>query len=158
VDWEGGQIKPGEYDDFEVNTGPMPSDPTTLLFPTIQSYDNGEDVAWIDRPTPGGPEPANPAPALQVVAAGAQPGAPADAPPTTVGSSASTTATAAPVIVAAGPTGAASGSDLASRVDSTRTISIVALVVGVLALLAAVVVAVVVLGSRRRPTATRPPT
>ena len=51
IAWSGGEIKPGEFDEFEISVGPLPEDATELAFPTIQIYSNGDQVAWIDKPT-----------------------------------------------------------------------------------------------------------
>jgi uncharacterized protein YcnI len=68
--WEGGTIKPGEFDEFEVSAGPLPEDADTLTFKALQTYANGEVVRWIDEPAPSGAEPDHPAPVLKLVAAG----------------------------------------------------------------------------------------
>jgi periplasmic copper chaperone A len=69
ITWEGGRIGPGEFDDFPVSVGTLPTDVTELYFPAIQTYDNGENVDWIERPTSGGGEPEHPAPKLTLVPA-----------------------------------------------------------------------------------------
>ncbi|MFN8041211.1 MAG: YcnI family protein [Acidimicrobiales bacterium] len=67
ITWEGGRIGPDEFQDFEVSMGPIPTGVDRLYFPTIQIYDGGEEVAWIEKPT-NGQEPSLPAPSLQVTA------------------------------------------------------------------------------------------
>jgi uncharacterized protein YcnI len=64
ITWTGGRIEPGQFQEFEVSVGPLPTDTTQLVFPTLQRYDNGEEVAWIEPPIPGGEEPEHPAPVL----------------------------------------------------------------------------------------------
>lgn len=65
---KGNQIKPGEYQEFSISVGPLP-DPGTVLLPAVQTYSDGEVVAW-NQPTPAsGEEPEHPAPQLEVVAA-----------------------------------------------------------------------------------------
>lgn len=54
VVWEGGRIAPGEFDEFGFSTR-MPESPGVLVFPAVQTYDNGEAVSWTgpedaDRP------------------------------------------------------------------------------------------------------------
>ena len=66
VTWTGGAIRPGRAGRFTIVAGPMPSGPRTLLFPAVQTYDDGEVVRWIDRRGPGESEPAFPAPAIDV--------------------------------------------------------------------------------------------
>jgi uncharacterized protein len=67
--WSGGQIKPGEFDTFVVSVGTLPDNVDSLPFPTIQSYDNGQDVSWIDPVVEGQAEPEHPTPVLQLTAA-----------------------------------------------------------------------------------------
>jgi uncharacterized protein YcnI len=67
--WSGGTIAPGQFDEFEVSVGPLPSDIDVLLFPTIQTYSDGTEVSWIQQAFDGQPEPDHPAPALHLVAA-----------------------------------------------------------------------------------------
>lgn len=66
----GSDIKPGEFDEFEVSVGPLPEDVGTLLFPAIQTYSDGEEVAWIEPEVEGQPEPELPAPVLRLTAGG----------------------------------------------------------------------------------------
>ena len=63
------QIAPGQFELFWISAGQMPTDVTALAFPAVQIYSSGEEVAWIDPTTDGGPEPERPAPTLQLVAA-----------------------------------------------------------------------------------------
>jgi uncharacterized protein YcnI len=66
ITWEGGTIKPGEYQNFAILAGPLPSEATTLTFKAIQTYANGEIVRWIELRKTGEPEPAHPAPVVHV--------------------------------------------------------------------------------------------
>src|SRR5919198_93614 len=59
--WDGGTIKPGEFEEFEVSAGPLPEDVDALTFKALQTYANGEIVRWIDEPAPGGAWPEWPA-------------------------------------------------------------------------------------------------
>jgi uncharacterized protein YcnI len=112
---QGVRINPGEYQTFEVSTGPLPKDTDKLVMPTVQTYDNGQTVAWSDPPTDGA-EPEHPAPVL-VLRAG--PGG---------GHSHSTGH-------GDGPTVAGAASSTVAASDSTaRWLSGVALVVGALGL------------------------
>lgn len=45
VTWEGGRIEPGEFEEFGFSAR-TPAGPTTLTFPSLQTYDNGEVVRW----------------------------------------------------------------------------------------------------------------
>jgi len=58
VTWEGGEIEPGEFQEFGFSAR-MPEEETTLEFAAIQTYDSGEVVRWI------GPEDSD-APAARV--------------------------------------------------------------------------------------------
>lgn len=63
---EGTLIGPDEFDEFEVSVGPLP-DVEELAFPAIQTYDDGETVAWDEVVEPGADEPERPAPTLTLV-------------------------------------------------------------------------------------------
>jgi hypothetical protein len=63
-------IKPGEFDEFNVSAGPLPTTPT-MEFKALQTYSNGDIVRWIDPSTPGQAEPEHPAPVLTLAPAGA---------------------------------------------------------------------------------------
>ncbi|WP_062352929.1 YcnI family copper-binding membrane protein [Herbidospora yilanensis] len=80
--WEGGAIKPGEFQLFEVSLGPLPTTPGQLVFKALQTYSGGEVVRWIDVPEAGAPRPEHPAPVIDVKPADAQANAPAAAIPT----------------------------------------------------------------------------
>jgi uncharacterized protein YcnI len=68
ISWEGGRIEPGFYESFEVNLGPMPENADVLYFPTIQYYDDGSEVAWIEVPNPDGSnEVESPAPEVELI-------------------------------------------------------------------------------------------
>ncbi|HEY3894730.1 MAG TPA: YcnI family protein [Pseudonocardiaceae bacterium] len=70
ITWTGGKIPPGQFEEFDVSMGPLPTDTDQLVFKSLQTYDNGEVVRWIDTTTPGGPKPAHPAPVLTLTPAG----------------------------------------------------------------------------------------
>lgn len=72
VTWSGGQIKPGEFQQFPLSLGPLPEDVDTLYFKSLQTYSNGEVVRWIELPS-GAQEPERPAPAVQLSAADTEP-------------------------------------------------------------------------------------
>jgi uncharacterized protein YcnI len=56
VTWEGGAIAPGEFDEF-VLSGRAPGTRGTLIFPTVQTYSNGDVVRWIGDPGADSPAP-----------------------------------------------------------------------------------------------------
>jgi periplasmic copper chaperone A len=49
VTWEGGEIEPGEFQEFGFSAR-VPEEPGTLEFPAVQTYDSGEVVRWIGPP------------------------------------------------------------------------------------------------------------
>lgn len=69
ITWSGGEIAPGEFDQFGVSLGPLPEDVDQVFFPALQTYDSGEVVRWIEEPAEDGSEPENPAPMLRLVEA-----------------------------------------------------------------------------------------
>lgn len=54
-------VRPGEFQTFDVATGPLPKEPTTLVFKAVQTYSNGEVVRWIETPRDGELKPEHPA-------------------------------------------------------------------------------------------------
>jgi uncharacterized protein len=50
VTWEGGKIAPGEFDEFGFSAKVPDAPGTTLAFPALQTYSNGEVVRWIGAP------------------------------------------------------------------------------------------------------------
>jgi uncharacterized protein YcnI len=68
----GTRIGPGEYLDFPLSLGPLPTGVDELALPAVQTYDDGEVVAWNQPMNPDGSEPERPAPtvALGPAAAG----------------------------------------------------------------------------------------
>ncbi|GAB1817951.1 YcnI family copper-binding membrane protein [Herbidospora sp. RD11066] len=138
ITWSGGEVKPGEFQEFEVSLGGLPTTTDHLYFPTKQTYSSGEVVEWKDEPKTDGGEAEHPIPTLKLTPpvtddhhAAASPAA------------AAPTATTAPVAAAA--PAAAEHTD--SSDGTARLIGGVGIVVG----LAGVGVAVAAL--RRKPTA-----
>ena len=70
VTWTGGAIGGRDAAEFRVQVAAMPAGADTLTFKVLQTYDNGETVAWIETAPPGAPEPEHPAPVLDVHAIG----------------------------------------------------------------------------------------
>jgi uncharacterized protein YcnI len=68
VTWEGGEVGPGEFQEFPFSIA-VPEEVTTLEFPAIQTYDNGEVVRWI-----GPPDSEEPAALVDTVDLGAEEG------------------------------------------------------------------------------------
>jgi uncharacterized protein YcnI len=69
IDWTGGTIQPGQYQDFQISVDPLPSDTTQLVFKAVQTYSNGDVVRWIDLTTSSDPNPDHPAPVLTLTPA-----------------------------------------------------------------------------------------
>ncbi len=109
VDWAGGPIEPGHFQEFSVLAQSLPTGTDQVVFKALQTYSNGTVVRWIDNVSAANPDPANPTPILRLTAPGS---------------------TSAAVGSAAGP---APGGD-----STARTIGIIGLVVGALGLGAAV--------------------
>ena len=57
VTWEGGQIAPGEFDEFGMSAKMPDGAGRTLIFPAVQTYSNGEVVRWIAPQTADEPAP-----------------------------------------------------------------------------------------------------
>lgn len=119
--WSGGSIKPGEFDEFEVSAGPLPSDVDSLKFPVIQSYDNGQDESWIEDTVEGQPEPDHPAPVLKLV----------DATSSSTDSSSSASSSSSGPSVSSTPTST-------TVKKETSGLAVAALIVAIVALVAAV--------------------
>lgn len=78
--WSRGVIAPGQFQEFDVSMGPLPTDTDTLSFKAVQTYSGGQIVHWDQAPLPGGKEPDHPAPALHLTKPTDQAGATGDAP------------------------------------------------------------------------------
>jgi uncharacterized protein YcnI len=63
-------IAPGQFDEFWVSAGTMPTDVDQLEFPALQTYSSGEVVSWIDPTPASGEEPEHPIPTLGLAASG----------------------------------------------------------------------------------------
>lgn len=60
---DGGGIGPGEFQEFALSGGPFP-DAEQIAYPTVQSYSDGSESAWIEPAVDGQEEPERPAPVL----------------------------------------------------------------------------------------------
>ncbi|RAJ41683.1 uncharacterized protein YcnI [Kitasatospora sp. SolWspMP-SS2h] len=125
-----GKIGPGQFQDFKVSLGPLPTDTDRLVFKALQTYDDGTVVRWIEESKDGQAEPQHPAPTLALTKADA--GTSADA-------HGMTASPAAPV--------AAAAAEPSDDDPTARTLGVIGLVVGVVG------AALGVLGLRRRPSA-----
>jgi uncharacterized protein YcnI len=66
----GAEIKPEQFQEFDVSLGPLP-DADQVIFKVLQTYSDGTVVRWIDLPDNTGTEPEHPAPVLKLAAANA---------------------------------------------------------------------------------------
>jgi uncharacterized protein YcnI len=130
ISWSGGTIKPGEFQEFDVSVGPLPTDTDSLVFKALQTYDDGDVVRWIESSSPGGPEAEHPAPVLTLVKAGSD-----------------QAATATSAAAGSGQEQASGTSDGGS--DDGNGLAIVGVVLGALGVIGA---GAALLLSRRRPT------
>ncbi|RBY86976.1 YcnI family protein [Blastococcus sp. TF02A-26] len=64
----GAGIAPGQFQVFALSGGPFP-DADTVNFPTVQTYDDGTEAAWIEPTVEGQDEPERPAPVLTLASA-----------------------------------------------------------------------------------------
>jgi uncharacterized protein len=71
VTWKatGGGLKPGEFDNFAVSAGPLPTGVSSITLPAVQTYSDGSVVRWIEPRVASGPEPDHPAPVLTLTKA-----------------------------------------------------------------------------------------
>lgn len=58
-------VAPGQYQEFSISVGPLPS-PRSILLPVAQTYSDGSVVHWDEATPASGSEPEHPAPALVV--------------------------------------------------------------------------------------------
>jgi uncharacterized protein YcnI len=126
VRWTGGPVAPDQFDTFTFRAGPFPEGTDELVLAAVQTYDSGEEVAWIDPIGADGEEPEHPAPVLPIVAADTSDG--------------DVDAGGADLAVAESSTAAVDGD------DGTDALTVVALVV---AAAAAVMGALALLATRR---------
>jgi len=135
VTWQGGPVAPGQFQQFVVSAGPLPDDVDRLEFPTLQTYEDGEVVRWIESTPPGGEEPENPAPTLELTSASDD-------------GDDGTTATTAADTSPQGGNQAAQIADVGDDADTAKTLGIVGIVVGAVGLLVGLGA---LAASRRRP-------
>ena len=69
IDWvaltPAAAVRPGEFGEFTIDADGLPN-ATQVVFKAVQTYSNNHVVRWIDPVTPGGTEPANPTPILEL--------------------------------------------------------------------------------------------
>jgi uncharacterized protein YcnI len=64
ITFEGGPVEPGQFVRFPLSMGPMPEGVDQLTFPTVQTYSDGDAVRWIET----GADAERPAPTVTLVA------------------------------------------------------------------------------------------
>ena len=121
-------IRPGEFDEFGVSFRVPETPGESLLFPSLQTYSNGEVVRWVD------PDPEGETPAPQVAVLPPAEEEEAAAGETTTEEAAGTGETGTEEIGAA-PAAAA------EEDDSTATVAIILAIAGLVAGLIALAVA-----------------
>ncbi|MEU9017380.1 YcnI family protein [Actinomadura sp. NPDC048394] len=70
ITWSGGKIEPGQFQEFDVSLGPLPTDTDTMMFKADQTYSDGQVVKWEQDPGDGSNEPEHPAPTLKLTPKG----------------------------------------------------------------------------------------
>ncbi|TDC92939.1 YcnI family protein [Actinomadura sp. 7K507] len=70
ITWTGGEIEPGQFQEFDVSMGQLPTGTDQMVFKADQTYSNGEVVKWEEPPVEGGAEPEHPAPVLKLLPEG----------------------------------------------------------------------------------------
>jgi uncharacterized protein YcnI len=73
----GAAIQPGEFEEFDVTVGPLPSDVGMVEFAALQTYSDGEIVRWVEPVVAGKEPPDLPAAALTLTRPGDDSTAPA---------------------------------------------------------------------------------
>ncbi len=111
-------IKPGEFQQFPVELGPLPTT-GSVTFKILQTYSDGSVVHWIDTTAPGQPEPDHPAPVLTLTPAGGD-------------ASTAPTATSAPTATATSTAVTSTGSTTSSGSNSGETWGIIGAVLGLI--------------------------
>jgi len=123
IDWTGGSIAPGQYQDFQISVDPLPSDTTQLDFKAVQTYSDGDVVRWIDLASSSDSDPEHPAPVL------------------TLTSASSSTASSAPAAAATADATASASSGSSSSGDGLGVAGLVLGAIGAIAGVAALLTA-----------------
>jgi uncharacterized protein YcnI len=66
VDWYGGAIRPGHFQEFYVLAQQLPTTTSQVVFKALQTYSDRNVVRWIQPVVAGEPEPDHPTPILQL--------------------------------------------------------------------------------------------
>jgi uncharacterized protein YcnI len=122
---DGGGIRPGEFAEFALSGGPLP-DVEQVSFPTVQTYSDGTEAAWIEPTVEGQEEPERPAPVLTL--AGGSTGHSAEEPASDGAAEPASSDTATD---SASSTEAASGDEGSSTGTVALVLSVLALLLGI---------------------------
>ena len=77
---KGSELAPGEFQEFALSGGPLPTGAKSLEFPAVQTYSDGTVANWNEPQPEGADEPEHPVPSFELTAA-LPAGADADAAP-----------------------------------------------------------------------------
>ncbi len=155
IDWTGGKIAPGEFDQFLIQAGPLPTDTDSLTFKAIQTYEDSagktSEVAWIETAQPGQPEPDHPAPVLPLADASTDGGASSASTANAAGSNGAGSNGAessdAPTVTAT------SGNATAAKSSSSNTtLNVFAMAFGAAGLVVAIAALVLAIAARQKMT------
>jgi uncharacterized protein YcnI len=130
VDWSGGPIPPGNFEEFYVLAQSLPTGTNQLVFKALQTYSNGDIVRWIDPITAAQPDPPHPTPVLRLTPAGSGSASSNPAPSITVDTSKLASA---------------------ASVDSAKTEGAIGIVLGVIGLAVGIAALAVAWRRLRRP-------
>lgn len=150
IEWTGGKIAPGEFDQFLIQAGPLPTDTDSLTFKAIQTYSDSagktSEVAWIEQAQPGEAEPTHPAPVLKLASASGDDahGTSTDDDSTHAGSDAEPSVTATGTDTATDDQATTDGS------SSNRALSVFAMAFGAAGLAMAIAALVVAVAARHK--------
>ena len=126
IDWTGGSVPPGEFGQFTVLAMGLPKDADSLTFKAIQTYDNGQETAWIEVPEAGQSAPEHPAAVMALTAASDE---------AATGTSGTSVSASPTTTVAVAQTAAATTT---SSSDSSKGLAIAGIVIGALGVALAV--------------------
>lgn len=146
IEWTGGEIAPGEFDQFLIQAGPLPTGTESLTFKAIQTYrdSTGEtsEVAWIEEPVSPDDQPEHPAPVLALTGG--------DDTPVASGSTGATEPAAADQ---ATDTGTETAADDQAEDDASDTALVVlAMAIGAAGLVMAIAALVLAVAARQKMT------
>jgi uncharacterized protein YcnI len=131
----GVRIGPGEFEEFDFTTGPLPKDKDSIAFKAIQTYDappkagsDETEARWVEVRQAGQKDPARPEPLVKLT------------PPTST-AGATNAAAAAPTggSDASAALVASAAEDAKSAASTAKNVGILALILGIIALIVAIV-------------------